>query len=160
MLGPMVNPAFPKKQIVGVFSLDLARVYGYLYQNSDKEYKIVHSLDGYDEISLTADFKIVDKDGERIVSPEEVGFGKISPESISGGNSIEESAKIFEKILKGEGTEAQNNVAISNAGLALQCGKNLSSLEEGIDMARESLESGNALHSFKIFLQISNGNAR
>jgi anthranilate phosphoribosyltransferase len=166
MLGPMINPASPKKQITGVFSLELARLYGYLYQNTDKKYQIIHSLDGYDEISLTSDFKIIHAGGESIISPGMLGFDQISPKAINGGNSIEKSADIFLKILAGKGTTEQNNVAISNAGLALYCGKELSSFPEGISIAKESLESGKALESFKKFLSpektfmhISHGNA-
>lgn len=101
MLGPMVNPSFPKKQLVGVFNLELARLYGYLYQKTDKHFVILHALDGYDEISLTGAFKKITNDKEEIVSPEEIGLQTIQPEAIFGGDTVEESAKIFERILKG-----------------------------------------------------------
>lgn len=152
MLGPMVNPAVPSKQLVGVFNLELARLYGYLYQNSFKKFIVLHSLDGYDEISLTGLFKIIDKRGERLAGPEEVGLKKVYSEDIEGGNSIEESAEIFRKILEGEGTRPQMDVVTANAGFALHCALELNSPEEGIDMARESLWSGKALSSFKKFL--------
>lgn len=149
MLGPMVNPSFPAKQLVGVFSLELARLYGYLYQKSNKEFVILHALDGYDEISLTGNFKAISNSGEKIYSPSLLGFSTIPANSISGGNSIEESADIFLKILEGQGTAEQNAVVTANAGMALYAADQAQSLEQAITRARESLESGNALKAFK-----------
>jgi len=154
MLGPMVNPAFPKNQLVGVFNLELARLYGYLYQNTDKNFIILHSLDGYDEISLTGDFKFISNKEERVMGASDLGFEKVSPELIKGGQSIDESAKIFEKILMNEGTEEQTNTVLANSGLALATARNLS-FEEGVAQAKESLESGSALKSFKKFIEIN-----
>lgn len=154
MLGPMVNPSFPKKQLVGVFSLELARLYGYLYQKTDKHFVILHALDGYDEISLTSSFKKITNGKEAIVSPTDLGFDTINQEQIHGGETVAESAKIFETILKGEGTEAQNNVVIANAAMAIECGKEVS-ITDALGMARESLESGKALITFKKILEIS-----
>lgn len=153
MLGPMVNPSFPKKQLVGVFSLELARLYGYLYQKTDKHFVILHALDGYDEISLTGAFKKITNDKEEIVNPEEIGLETIQPQAIFGGDTVEESAKIFENILKGEGTKAQNEVVIANAAMAIQCGKGVST-DDALGMARESLESGKALKTFKRILEL------
>ncbi len=155
MLGPIVNPASPSSQLIGVFSLKLARLYGYLHQNFDRRYAIVHSLDGYDEISLTSDIKIINNQGERIISPEELGFRKIDPAAISGGDTIEEAADIFETVLNGEGTDAQNNVVIANAGVAIHTYDAQISIEEGISMAGESLASGNARKSFKKLIELS-----
>ncbi len=148
MLGPMVNPAFPKKQLVGVFSLELARLYAYLYQQTDKDFVILHSLDGYDEISLTGPFKLITKLQERVIAPEDLGFSTVAPTDLHGGSTVEEAAKIFLSILEGEGTPAQNSVVLANAGMALHCGKGVS-MEEGIALAKESLESGRALATFK-----------
>lgn len=153
MLGPMVNPSFPKKQLVGVFSLELARLYGYLYQKTDKHFVILHALDGYDEISLTGAFKKITNEKEEIVNPEEMGLETIQPQAIFGGDTVEESAKIFEAILKGEGTKAQNEVVLANAAMAIQCGKGVST-EDALGMARESLESGKALQTFKRILEL------
>ena len=154
MLGPMVNPAFPKKQVVGVFNLELARMYGYLYQKSDKSFSILHALDGYDEISLTGNTKLISNNSEGILKPEDFGVEKISSEAISGGNSIDSAAAIFMHILHGNGTEAQNNVVCANAGVAIQTAKNVS-LQEGFDMAKESLLSGQALMTFKKLKNLS-----
>ena len=148
MLGPMVNPSFPDKQLAGVFNLELLRLYAYLFQNQQKSFVVLHSLDGYDEISLTGPFKVIGPDGEKIYQPEELGFTKHAPSDLSGGGSIEESARIFLNLLEGKGTKAQNEVAIANAGFALYCaGKG--TLEESIAKAKESLESGMALQKFK-----------
>lgn len=152
MLGPMVNPSFPKNQLVGVFNLELARLYGYLYQKGDKNFAILHALDGYDEVSLTGGFKIITNKEESILYPKDLGLKQLKPEALHGGATVEESAKIFATILKGEGTEAQNSAVIANAGLAIYTGKQLQSIEEGVAMARESLESGKALETFKTLI--------
>lgn len=149
MLGPMVNPSFPKKQLVGVFSLELARLYGYLYQNSRVDFSILHSLDGYDEVSLTGDFKMISNSGERLISPESIGLPRLDAKSIEGGKTIEASAKIFQDILKGEGTEAQRAVVLANSAAALVTADQSLSFEEGIVKAAESLDSGKALQTFK-----------
>ena len=155
MLGPMVNPAFPPNQLVGVLSLELARLYGYLYQNTDKHFSIVHSLDGYDEVSLTSDFKLISNRSEELVSPNNIGFALLVQEELHGGETIKEAADIFNKILGGEGTEAQNHAVLANAGLAIAT-TNQTPILEGIEEARESLNSGKALQSFKNFLSINN----
>lgn len=154
MLGPMVNPAFPPNQLVGVFSLELARLYGYLYQNTTKSFSIVHSLDGYDEISLTSDYKLISQKEELLVSPEEMGMNKLSQESLHGGETIEDAANIFNLILANKGSEAQHCAVLSNAGLAISTVKQTSILE-GIEEAKQSLNSGKALQSFKKFLSVN-----
>src|ERR1700744_949169 len=120
MLGPLVNPAKPENQLVGVFNLELARVYAYLYQKSNKKYTIVNALDRYDEVSLTCDFKTFSVEGEKINSIENLGFEKLDPKEISGGSTISESADIFMKVLNNEATSAQNNVVLCNAALAIK----------------------------------------
>lgn len=154
MLGPMVNPAFPKNQMVGVFSLELLRLYSYLYQESNKKYAIVHALDGYDEISLTGKTKVVSNNSETLFTPETIGFSTIEQNEIYGGNSIKMAAEIFKSIINGEGTAAQNNVVLANAGLAIATAKDISHTE-GIELAKESLFSGNARDSLKTLIAIS-----
>ena len=154
MLGPMVNPAFPKNQVVGVFDLELARMYGYLYQKTDKNFSILHALDGYDEISLTGSTKLISNDSEGMVKPEDIGVHKLSPESIAGGNSIESASRIFVDVLEGKGTEAQNNVVCANAGMAIKTVKKVT-IREGFETAKESLTSGKALNSFQKLRQLS-----
>src|SRR5215831_6787233 len=140
MLGPMVNPASPKFQLVGVYSLEMARVYNYLLQLTGKAFTIIHGLDGYDEISLTNDTKVITNEGERIMTPEQLGKRMVSPADISGGNSVEDAAKIFSTILKGEGSWAQNAVVLANAAMALNCTSKYRSYAEAYNAAVESLE--------------------
>lgn len=154
MLGPMVNPAFPKRQLVGVFSLELARKYGYLYQNSDKQFVILHSLDGYDEVSLTGAFKYFYNEGEQIADPGDLGLPQVKYEEIAGGDTVEDSAKIFMSILEGKGTQAQNSAVIANAGMALYCADQKNGLLQAVAKARETLESKKALESFKKLLNL------
>src|SRR5258705_11119579 len=144
MLGPMVNPATPKYQLVGVYNLEMARVYNYLLQQTGKAFTIIHGLDGFDEISLTNDTKVITNEGEKIMTPEQLGKRMVSPEDISGGNSVEEAAKIFSRILKGEGTWAQNAVVLANAAMALQCTGHYKNYDESYNAAVASLENGKA----------------
>ena len=143
MLGPMVNPAFPKNQMVGVFNLELLRLYNYLYQDSDKNYSIVHDLGGYDEISLTNTVKIVSNHSEVLFSAEDLGLQNNTQDAIFGGNTVAEASKIFKTIISGNGTEAQNNVVCTNAGLAIATAKKIA-LVEGYELAKEALFSGKA----------------
>lgn len=149
MLGPMVNPAFPDNQLVGVFSLDVARLYNYLYQESGKQYCIIHSLDGYDEISLTGGFKALTLETERTLYPVDLGLHQVTPSQIYGGISVEEAASVFLKILEGQGSQAQNDTVVANAAFALYCMDESRGIEHSINRARESLESGMALKKFK-----------
>jgi len=147
MLGPMVNPSVPDYQLVGVFNLEMGRIYNYLLQQTGKAFTIIHSLDGYDEISLTNDAKVITNKGEKIYTAEDLGKRSVSPDDIHGGNSVEEAAKIFLKILKGEGTWAQNAVVLANAAMGLQCIGKYKNYEECYSVSVESLESGAALRS-------------
>ncbi len=148
MLGPMVNPAFPKKQLVGVFNLELARMYGYLYQQTDIRFSIIHSLDGYDEISLTSPFKVISDKKELLLDAALLGLPYLTHEQIKGGSTIDDSAKIFMQVLKGEGTEAQNAVVAANAGMAIQCARPALSPVEAVAMAKETLVTGKAFMLF------------
>lgn len=154
ILGPMINPSTPHNQLVGVFSLELARVYQYLYQELDVNFAIIHSLDGYDEISLTSPFKLITKQGEKIVEPSELGFGRVLPDEIFGGETVEEASAIFHRILNGQGTTAEKNVVIANSAMALSLMRPESNLENCLDEARESLESGKALAAFKKLISL------
>ncbi|MCX6205438.1 MAG: anthranilate phosphoribosyltransferase [Bacteroidetes bacterium] len=149
MLGPMVNPASPAFQLVGVYNLEMARIYNYLLQQTGKAFTIIHSLDGYDEISLTNDTKVITNKGEKIYTPEQLGKRMVSAEDIYGGNSVEEASKIFSKIIKGEGTWAQNAVVLANAAMALNCTGKYASYEHAYTAAVASLESGKANQSLQ-----------
>jgi anthranilate phosphoribosyltransferase len=148
MLGPMVNPAFPKKQLVGVYSLELARLYNYLYQQSAVQYAIVHSLDGYDEVSLTSDFKFILNGVEQIISAESLGYERTVPDDLAGGSTVQEAAGIFISVLQGKGTRAQNQVVLANTELALRCYYPQKSTGECREAASTSLLGGKAYERF------------
>ena len=154
MLGPMVNPAFPKNQLVGVFNLELARMYAYLYQNTDVNFTILHSLDGYDEISLTSPTKTITSTMEGMLLPEDFGVSLLKQSEIEGGTTIEDSADMFINIISGKGTEAQNNVVCANAGMAIATVTKCTPLE-GFQIAKESLLSGKGLLSLKKLKDLS-----
>ncbi|MBT8244394.1 MAG: anthranilate phosphoribosyltransferase [Winogradskyella sp.] len=154
MLGPMVNPAFPPNQMVGVFNLELLRLYGYLYQETDKNYAVVHALDGYDEISLTGKTKVMSNNSEALFAPEDLNLRTIKQSEIFGGNTVKEAANIFINVIGGKGTEAQNNVVCANAGLAIATSKQISH-SEGFELAKESLLSGKAKQSLNKLIELS-----
>ena len=155
MLGPMVNPSFPKNQMVGVFNLELQRLYSYLYQQTDKNYSIVHALDGYDEISLTGNTKIISNRSETMLAPSDLGTEQIQQHQIFGGDSVKSSAKIFLNVINGKGTDAQNNVVCANAGLAIATAKQIDH-QKGFELAKESLLSGKAKASLDKLISLSN----
>jgi anthranilate phosphoribosyltransferase len=154
ILGPLVNPSFPKNQIVGVFNLELARLYSYLFQKTNKNYAIIHSLDGYDEISLTGNVKIITRNEENIFSPQDLSLQKLNSKSINGGETIKGSAKIFMNILQNKGTKSQNQVIFANAGLAISTALNIS-IEDGIEKAKEALKSNKAFEAFNKLKNLS-----
>jgi anthranilate phosphoribosyltransferase len=154
MLGPMVNPCFPSRQIIGVYSMELARLYNYIYQQTDKTYGIIHSLDGYDEISLTSDFKYIENGVDEIISPESLGYERLQHSDLKSGKGVEETAEIFLNILQGKGTKAQNDVVTVNSQVALKCYFPSRSLEECKSLANESLVSGKAYQSFKSLIEM------
>ncbi len=156
MLGPMVNPAKPAYQLVGVYSLEMARIYNYLLQQTENAFTIIHSLDGYDEISLTNDTKVITNKGEFVMTPEQLGKRSVQQTDIHGGNSIEEAAKIFTKILSGEGTWAQNAVVMANAAMGLYCTGAYKTYDDAFAAAVESLESGRANGCLKKLIELNN----
>ena len=153
MLGPMVNPVQPKSQLVGVFNSNIFRLYSHIYSKTDKNYCIVHSIDGYDEVSLTGAFKLFSNNHDIMLEPNDLDFKLIQSDKLSGGKNIQESSKIFLDILKNNGTREQVDAVLANSGLAIYCAKKLSSIKEGIQIARESLESGNAYNCLKLFIE-------
>lgn len=154
MLGPMVNPSQPKKQLVGVFSMELLRFYNYIYQDTDIEYRIVHSLDGYDEISLTSDTKVLSPEKEEMLEPARFASPGLSQESIYGGSTVQEAVDIFSSVLKGNGTKEQNAVVCANSGMAISCARPELSLEASLELAKESLKSGEAYRTFKKLISL------
>ena len=153
MLGPMVNPSMPKKQVVGVYNLELARIYNYLYQTTDINYNIIHSIDGYDEISLTKGTKVYSRKSEFILDSEDFNLKDIDSKNIRGGKDIESSSKIFMDVLNGEASNDQENVVCANASLAIAISKNISIIE-AFDNAKESIKTKNALKCFNELINI------
>ena len=149
MLGPLVNPSNPQNQLVGVFNLEVARIYNYLLQETSKNYGIIYSLDGYDEISLTSAFKLFTKENEQLITPEELGVRSLKQSEIFGGDSVAEAAKIFVSIIEGKGTEAQNNVVLANAAFALKIIDKNKSFETAFDEAKTALLSLKAKECLK-----------
>jgi anthranilate phosphoribosyltransferase len=152
MLGPILNPAQVKKQITGVYHEEVLGVYGQLFQKTDTNFGVLYGLDGYDEISLTSDFELITKRGKERFSPEQLGLTKCKQEDLHGGNNVEESGKILVSILENKGTKAQTEVVVANAAMALYCADELLSVSDAVLKAKESLESGKALTSFKKFV--------
>jgi len=146
LLGPLVNPSRPKNQLTGVYNLEIARIYGYIFKNTKINFSIVYALDGYDEISLTDDFKLITNNHEIISDSKFFNFQRTSSEEISGGKTIKESANIFKNILSGKGTKSQQNVVVANSSLAIQTitGKKI---DECISIANESIKNGKAYKS-------------
>lgn len=149
MLGPMVNPARPNNQLVGVYNLELARMYAYLYQRSDKKYTILNALEGYDEISLTCNFKTFTPKGEKVNTLKSIGFDKLDPLAIAGGSTVDESAGIFVQVLSGNATTAQSSVVLANAAVAINTIHPDKTFGDCFYEAEESLLSKRALTSFK-----------
>ena len=155
MLGPLVNPARPTYQLLGVYNLEMARLYNYLLQQADRNFAIVHSLEGYDEISLTGDTKIITRQGEQILSAEALGKRQVSAEDIFGGGTLEEAATLFKKIISGHGSWAQNAVVLANAATALNTTGKYENYQEAYQAAVDSLESGKALASLEKLIELN-----
>ena len=153
MLGPMVNPSMPEKQVVGVYNLELARIYNYLYQTTDINYNIIHSIDGYDEISLTNGTKVYSRESEFILGSEEFNLKNIDSKNIIGGKDIKSSSKIFMDVLNGNGSTDQENVVCANASLAIALSKDISIIE-AFNQAKESIKTKNALKCFNDLINI------
>jgi anthranilate phosphoribosyltransferase len=155
ILGPMINPSFPKKHCHGVYNLATLRLYAYQHKQTNDRFKIIHALDGYDEISLTSDVKIYGNEGENMYSPAQLGFAKITQKELWGGSSIEESANILTNILRLKGTEAQHNAVIANAAMAITVADEKVSYNEAKALALEAILSGNAYGVLKTLRELS-----
>lgn len=155
VLGPLVNPVQPEFQMLGVYDLAMSRLYSYIYQEENKKFTIVHSLDGYDEISLTSQFKVVSNRSEKLFMPQDLGFNRSEQHQLYGGDTPEEAALIFRRILQGEGTEAQTNAVVVNAGFGIWTIDQHRPIEDCIEIARESLVSERALNTLEKFIELS-----
>ncbi len=155
MLGPLVNPTLPKHQLLGVYNLKLMRLYNYIAQKEGIECTVVHSLDGYDEISLTSPFKIASAVGERVYLPEELGFRKAAQEELYGGDTVEDAAVIFDALLAGRATDAQRDCVVANAAFAIRTLEPEVSLSDALVQASESISSGRAAACFEKFVRLN-----
>jgi anthranilate phosphoribosyltransferase len=153
VLGPLVNPVQPRHQMLGVYNLAMARLYSYIYQAENKRFCIVHSLDGYDEISLTDSFKVVSNRGEQLFSPADLGFEILPQESLDGGGSPEDASKIFRRVLAAEGTKAQMNAVLANAAFGIQTIEQEKPIGECLAMAKDSLYGKKALRTLEKFIE-------
>jgi anthranilate phosphoribosyltransferase len=154
MLGPMVNPASPAFQLVGVYNLEMARMYNYLLQQGGRAFTIIHGLDGYDEISLTNDTKVITQAGEHILTPEQLGKRRVLASDIEGGETVEDAAKIFRDILSGRGSWAQNAVVLANAAMALQSTGKFKTYDLAYATAVDSLDNGKAYQALKKLVEM------
>ena len=156
LLGPLVNPSQPPCQLLGVANLDQMRLYHQVYQRLGIDYGIVNSIDGYDEISLTGDFKVTTNSYERIFSPKDLGFSAARPEELVAGATEQEAKEIFDAVLENRAMPAQKNIVLANAAFGIQVlEKGLKPIEECIEIARESIDSGRALQTFKTFVELN-----
>ncbi|MDR3329575.1 MAG: anthranilate phosphoribosyltransferase [Prevotellaceae bacterium] len=155
ILGPIVNPLMPKRQVLGVYDLKMARLYHYIYQESGNDFSIVHSLDGYDEVSLTDTFKVINKQEENIYTPEAIGFARARPQELYGGSTPQEAALIFDSVLDNTATASQKNVVLANAAIAIQTIEPALGLQACIAKAREALEAGRAKEALQKFLAVN-----
>ena len=155
MLGPLVNPVMPAYQLLGVYNLPLLRLYSYTYQESGTRFAVVHSLDGYDEISLTAEFKVAMPEKEKLYTPEMLGFPRAKEHDLDGGQTVADAARIFDNVLHNCATPAQANCVIANAAFAIQVICPEKKIEDCLAEARESLRSGQALQTFERFLSLN-----
>jgi len=156
LLGPIVNPSRPQCQMLGVANLDQMRLYDNVYRKIGIDYAIVNSIDGYDEISLTGDFKVTTNDYEKIFKPQDLGFEVAKPEELVGGATEDEAAAIFDAVLENRALPAQKNITLANAAFGIQVmEKGKKSIEECLDIARESIDSGAALRTFRKFVELN-----
>jgi anthranilate phosphoribosyltransferase len=153
MMGPLVNPGMPQRQLLGVYNLKMGRLYNYLFQQKNAQYMIVHSLDGYDEISLTGDFKCFGKSGEVVVSPSDLGFRNSREEELFGGNTIAEAAAVFDSVLNNSCSEDKKNTVLANAAYAISTFKTEPNIETCLEEAKRSLEGGMAKKCFEKFIE-------
>lgn len=155
MMGPIINPSFPKNQLVGVSDLEIMKLYHQVFVESDQHYMIVHSLDGYDEISLTGAARFISNDKEDRLLPADFGFSQVTADELYGGQTVAEAAAIFQQVLEVEASEAQQNVVIANAALGIKCIYPETSMEDCVARANDSLKSKRALAAFKKLMEIN-----
>ncbi|MFI3301600.1 MAG: anthranilate phosphoribosyltransferase [Rikenellaceae bacterium] len=155
MLGPLINPAKPNNQLLGVYNLAMQRMYCYMLQHDRTNFAVVHSLDGYDEISLTSQFKVCTSEGEKLYNPEDLGFARAEQSDLFSGETVEQAAEIFDSVLGGTATQPQRDCVVVNAAYAINVMESTKSIEECIAIAREAIDSGRAVETLKRFVEIN-----
>lgn len=155
LLGPLVNPCHPKNSLHGTANQAQLRLYTNLHQKIGDNFGVITSYDGYDEISLTSGFKICTNDFEKVFTPVDLGLKYVKQSDIFGGETAMEAMKIFDSVLEGTATEAQKNVVIANAACGISIMDKNMSMADSVATARESLDSGKALQTFKKFLELN-----
>lgn len=153
-LGPLLNPARPKFSVMGTFGSEVSRLYDYVMQEEEgREYMIIHSRDGYDEISLTGGgTQLRSREGQRLLFPQDFGLPQLMPAGLHGGETKDEGAAIFRSVLENNCTDAQKAVVCANAGLGIKLMNPGKSLKECVAEARESIESGRGMNVLKQLL--------
>jgi len=154
-LGPLVNPIQPNLQLTGVFNLKIARLYKDILTTERKAFNIVHSMDGYDEVSLTSPVKLFSETSEQLFYPEELTEQTISEADLFGGHTILQSEKIFREIIEGKGNTIQNEVIKINAALGMKCFKPELSIKEAQQEAEDILKSGKVAQLVENVIKIS-----
>ena len=155
LLGPLVNPCHPKNSLHGTANQAQLRLYTNVHQRIGDNYGVLTSYDGYDEISLTSGFKFCTNLFEKVYTPKDLGFNYIRPEEIYGGSTTQEAKQLFDSVLEGTATQNQKNVILANAACGISVMNPNLSIEESVAQARESLESGAALRTFKKFVELN-----
>ena len=155
MLGPLLNPSKPENQLAGVFDMEVLQLYHSVFEEIGTNHVVIHSLDGYDEISLTGPFRYITNRADETISPESLSMELVKPEDLHGGNTVEEAGKIFLNILENKGSSSQKNVVLANAAFALLCYYPDSPITDCIEMAKESLESGKALQVLTKLIELN-----
>lgn len=155
LLGPLINPCLPEYQLLGVADLGQMRLYTNTLQRLGIGFAVVNNLDGYDEISLTDEFKVMTNRYETIYRPSDLGFPVTRQEELYGGNTPEAAARIFDNVLENQATRAQTDCVLINASFAIQAIEPMKPIEECVAIARKSLESGKALQTFRRFIELN-----
>lgn len=159
MLGPLTNPAGANTQVVGVYAAHLTELLaGVLAQLGSTRALVVHGSDGLDELTITAESKITElRDGKLetyFVSPEDFGLKRATLAEIQGGDAKQNSNIILE-VLRGR-RGPKRDVVLLNAAAAFVASSRVSGLQEGVALARESIDNGEALKKLELLIEFTN----
>jgi len=149
-MGPLLNPIQPKFQLTGTYSLELAKIYQVLLRDKRQSFKVVYALDRYDELTLTADARVLGNNSDEILNANSFGVEVTSPENLKGG-SIEQSANMLRSILGGHASEELINVVASNTALGMSCFHPEKQYKILFEEAKAFISSGQAIKFHKQF---------